>query len=749
MLTDNFPFKAYSTKSEDTFINEVVCLPEPSLVALSRLSTSNETSREAIICALLSIYLYKYMEDSTVSTICLTQDKTALLQLPIDRHQNVAQVARDCDTLINNAENYFIDEGYVIIRVNSDPTQTPQEISGQYQFLFDVSLSLDGISIALSYRQNTLLNDADKLIVHQLSHLIGDVEKIWKKDIASLSLMSDSIRDNILNNFRIHHQTFDYHYGIYQRFSDQVQANPNNIAIVFSSKEMTFNKLDRAVDELAATLYHKGAKGGDRVGVFLHRSEYSVVSILAILKLGCSYIPLDCTYPSQYIDNIQQETDFKFALSETSLIEHLAPIHCQIINVMEVDEKYSQYIAKIPSVYPKPHDEFAILYTSGTTGKPKGAIYNHASPLNKFSWMWDFFKFDQTDVFLQRTSVNFSPSLWELFGALLIGLKTVIVPDSVVKDPARLVETIGREKVTFMGVVPALLRMLFEDDKQAFTQFDRLRYISCSGEPMQIDLYQKIKNIVPNVRIFNDYGSTEMNAVGYSEITDDSTLSKNFPIGKPISNVHYYILDDNLQLVPPFMAGNLYVGGVSLLNGYVGDVQSPFINDPILNSGIQFFKSGDKARFLADGKIELVGRDDFIVKVRGMRVSLYQVETVIKSHTGVADACVVSRKKSNGENEIVAYLSSDEAVLTIRNYCMSVLPEYMVPSKLVNHGVLPKKTNGKLDRKYLADLAAHDEYEKPVEITNSDDVSLTLFELTRAALQDQTLTPTAPSRYSV
>lgn len=731
MLTDNFPFKAYSTNNENVFINESADLSRQSIAVLNRISEKELISKEAIIFALISIYLHKYMEDNIVSTICLTPDKTMLLPLSVNDSDKVSLIAKQCDDLMNSVGEHFIDEGFVIINVASDLRHTVQELPSQYQVLLDILLDIDKPSIKLSYRKNTLLGGAAELIVHQLSHFIGDVEAIWHSDIASVSLMTNAIKDKILNEFRVHHKTFNYRYGIYQRFLDQAKTNADNIAVVFAEKEITYQQLSESVDKLAATMYQLDVRKGQRVGVFLHRSEWSLISILAILKLGCSYIPLDCSYPEKYIDNIQKETGFGLVLSETILIDSIKTIDCQVVDVL-TPSKYKQASQSLPSVSPEPHDEFAILYTSGTTGRPKGAIYNHASPINKFSWMWDFFNFSNDDVFLQRTSVNFSPSLWEFFGALLIGLKTVIVPDSVVKDPIRLMNAIVKEKVTFMGVVPALLRMLFEGDKQLFTQSNQLRYISCSGEPMQIDLYQKIKNIIPDVRIFNDYGSTEMNAVGYSEITEESTQSKNFPIGKPISNVYYYILDNELQLVPPFMAGNLYVGGVSLLNGYVGDVEPPFINDPILNTGARFFKSGDKARFLADGKIELVGRDDFIVKVRGMRVSLYQVETVIKACKTVADACVVSRKKSNGENEIVAYLSSDESVLAIRNYCMSVLPEYMVPSKLVAYGVLPKKTNGKLDRKYLTDLAAINEQEKIAEITNPEDIKLTIFELVRA-----------------
>lgn len=743
MLNDNFPFKAYTTSNESVFVNEVAVLSKQSSLDLDSLAVNNEVSQEAIICSLFSLYLHKYMEDDVISTICITRNKTSLLELAIDEEHIFSSIIKKCHTLLENTKAYFIDDDFIVIKVITDNDQIFQELLTQPQIFIEVKLCGCKPSITLCYNKNILLNGAAQLMIKQLSELISDIKLIWNQRISSISLMTNDIRDNILNQFSIHHKTFDYCYSIYQRFSDQVQSKPYDIALIFADKKITYKQLDHSVDKLAAAMHFAGAKERDRVGVFLHRSDLSIVSILAILKLGCSYIPLDSTYPSKYINNIQKETGFNLALSEPSLIVQLATINCQAINILEIGNV--ELPSDIPQILPKPEDEFAIFYTSGTTGKPKGAIYNHASPLNKFSWMWTFFNFEKTDVFLQRTSVNFSPSLWEMFGALLIGLKTVIVPDSVVKDPAQLVNTISKEKVTFMGVVPALLRMLFEGDKQFLVELEQLKYISCSGEPLQIDLYKKIKAVLPNIRLFNDYGSTEMNAVGYSEITDESTQSRNFPIGKPISNVYYYILDNDLQLVPPFMAGDLYIGGVSLLNGYIGDISPPFIEDPILHTCTKFFKSGDKARFLVSGEIELVGRNDFIVKVRGMRISLYQTETVIKSCEGVLDACVVSRKKINGENEILAYLYTNESVFKVRDYCMSVLPEYMIPSKLIVYGELPKKTNGKLDRKYLADLAANDEQRKDIaKFIDPSDIRKGLTELVNLSFAGSYCDPDTP-----
>lgn len=729
MLTDNFPFRAHATIGENTLSSESVSLDDKALATLKTLSSRHNTSIESIVFSLFSAYLYQYMGDNLISTICIDKQKTTLLNLPLDDTSSVKDIAGHCHALLSNHNESYFNDDFAAIRVI---TQTDQATTRNHPFLLDVSLVGRTPHVQLHFTQGVLLEGSEQLIVHQFSYLINHLGDLWENSISSISLMTDDIRNTVLNDFRIEHKTFDYHYGIYHRFLTQVEKNPNNIAIVFGDKRITYKILSYSVNDLAAKMYQTGVKEGDRIGVFLHRSEWSIISLLAILKLGASYIPLDCTYPEKYIKNIQKETHFTCIISETALTSHIESLHCQKIDVTKIDQ-YKASTQDLPFVYPQPHHEFAILYTSGTTGNPKGAIYNHASPLNKFSWMWDFFQFKKDDVFLQRTSVNFSPSLWEFFGALLIGLKTVIVPDSVVKDPARLIDTIDKENVTFMGVVPALLRMLFEADNNIGQKFEKLRYISCSGEPMQIDLYQKVKNIISGVRLFNDYGSTEMNAVGYSEITNESTKSKNFPIGKPISNVYYYILNDDLQLVPPYMTGNLYVGGVSLLNGYVNENLNPFIADPVLNTGIEYFKSGDKARFLSNGDIELVGRDDFIVKVRGMRVSLYQVETVIKANSQVADACVVSRKNRQGDNEVVAYLSTSETVLNVRSYCMSVLPEYMVPAKFITYGVLPKKTNGKLDRKYLADLAAEYDQEKPTAPLNPNDIKATLLELIKTS----------------
>lgn len=743
MLTDNFPFKAYSGKDQ-VFSSESVQLSGQAFRVVNNLMTDEGVSPDSVAGALLSVYLYLYMNDDVISTISFSEEKLHRIDVSVRPEQTIRDVISAYHSQSEVSGQYFPDEDFIFIKTSSFPEESRQEVSGDYQILIDVLINPDASGMKISYRNSALIQGAAQLMIHQLSHMLNNLEGILDGRISSVTLLTPEVRDKILNDFGVQHRTFNYDYGIYQRFRNQVTLNPDGIAIVFSEKRITYRKLHESVNRLSYLMHTEGACKGSRIGVFLNRSDYSVVSILAILKLGGCYIPLDSTYPAQYIDNIQKETRFSFMLSETSLIDSVKDIECRIINVRDADQNEDIINTDIPEVLPDPLDEFAILYTSGTTGKPKGAVYNHASPLNKSCWMWEFFDFSESDVFLQRTSVNFSPSLWEMFGALLTGRKTVIVPDEVVRDPDKLIEVIKNEDVTFMGVVPALLRMMFESGRQDLSGLESLRYISCSGEPMQIDLYRRIKESLPDVRLFNDYGSTEMNAVGYSEITDESTQSQNFPIGKPLSNVYYYILDDDLRLVPPFMTGNLYVGGISLLNEYVCGAEAPFIKDPVLNSGIRYFKSGDKARFLADGKIELVGRDDFIVKIRGMRVSLYQVETVIKSHSRVDDACVVSRKRNDGENEIVAYLNTSDSVTEIRDYCRSALPEYMVPSRLIAYGILPKKTNGKLDRKYLADLATKEIHHEGIDVTNSDDVDITLREIIKAVFSDNNVNSDVP-----
>ncbi|EEE35537.1 putative bacitracin synthetase 1 (BA1) [Rhodobacteraceae bacterium KLH11] len=729
MLTDNFPFKSYANTLGDGFNTESIRLSSKCIDKLNHIAQFKQVEPESIIFALFSIYLFKYMDDDIVSTLCLTEAGSRLLRLPLNPQQSVARVASIVDKFPANTSSYFDDNSTLAIRVRTGSDGSDDGIETKYPFLLDIDLGRVSSEIRLFHPDGVLADGAAELIVRQIFELVQDVSSIIDTEIQSLSLVTSEIKEKILNDFKIQEEIFNYRYGIYARFVDQVNSTPDTEAIIFLEKRLTYSQLNTEVDALAQILHHAGAKRGNRVAVFLERSDRSIISILAILKLGCTYIPLDSSYPNKYIENIQRETKFGFAITQSSLQEHLDGIECCIIDVAQRPNETLDRIVDIPIAQVEPKDEFAILYTSGTTGQPKGAIYNHSSPLNKFCWMWSFFKFDEDDVFLQRTSVSFSPSLWELFGALLIGRKTVIVPDSIVKDPRLLIQTIDAENVTFMGVVPALLRMMFSVDEQLLSSLGKLRYISCSGEPMQIDLYQKIRHVLSDVRLFNDYGSTEMNAVGYSEITEQSTKSKNFPIGKPISNVHYYILDSNLDLVPPFMTGNLYVGGTSLLNGYVGGKDVPFIEDPIRKSEVQYFKSGDKARFLSDGKIELVGRDDFVVKIRGMRVSLYQVETAIKSCPGVSDACVVSRKRENGENEMIAYLSSSESILEVRAFCHSALPQYMVPAKFILYGELPKKTNGKLDRKYLSDLAVEQCRQNASEMPDKADVKAALMVL--------------------
>ena len=330
-----------------------------------------------------------------------------------------------------------------------------------------------------------------------------------------------------------------------------------------------------------------------------------------------------------------------------------------------------------------------VIYTSGSTGRPKGVQGLHSGAVNRFRWMWERYPFAPGEVHAQKTSLNFLDSLWEIFGTLLQGVPIVILDDDTLKDPRRLVRALDEHGVTRLVLVPSLLRVLLEEPAPLLP---KLKICVTSGEALPVELWQRFRERMPHALLLNLYGSSEVSAdATYEELheLDGDTV----PIGRPIANMHAYVLDRRMRLLPPGAKGELYVGGVGLARGYHNRPEltaERFVEHPLG----RLFRTGDLASWRDDGRLDYLGRADHQVKVRGFRVELGEVEAAIREHAGVTDAVVVKR-----DDALVAYVvGATEGLLA---HVRHTLPDYMVPSRIVPLEKLPLTPSGKLDRNAL------------------------------------------------
>ena len=350
-----------------------------------------------------------------------------------------------------------------------------------------------------------------------------------------------------------------------------------------------------------------------------------------------------------------------------------------------------------------------VIYTSGSTGNPKGVEGTHRASMNRFSWMWNTYPFLDGEICCQKTFLGFVDSIWEIFGPLLRGVPSVVLPDEAIIDPEQLVQLLAKYEVTRIVIVPSLLRVILDGVESIQDRLPKLALWTCSGEVLPVDLAHRFAEALPNATLLNVYGSSEVAAdVSWVNVTRNNQNSK-VPIGRPISNVQLFLLDRHLNRVPIGVQGEIYVGGDCLALGYLRrpelTAERFMLHHFEPDTPVRLFKTGDFGRYLPSGEIEYLGRTDNQVKIRGMRVEPGEIEAVLTCHPEVRDAVVLLADRS-GQQRLIAYLETNAGlspeVDELRRYMRSRLPEHMVPSDYFVVDAFPLLPSGKVDRKSLA-----------------------------------------------
>ncbi|MEG3973100.1 amino acid adenylation domain-containing protein [Microcoleus sp. herbarium8] len=492
---------------------------------------------------------------------------------------------------------------------------------------------------------------------------------------------------------------------IHQLFEAQVEKTPDAVAIVFEDRQLTYQELNQQADRLADYLRELGVRSEVLVGICVERSIEMVVGLLGILKAGGAYVPLDPAYPQERLNFILSDAQVSVLLTRETLIKELPALSANVTPVVVYFDREWDTISNPKSKIqnPKLSDHLAyVLYTSGSTGTPKGVLGRHRSAVNRLNW--NPYPFEQGEICCQKTSLNFIDSVWEIFAPLLHGLRTVIIADEIVKDPYRLVQTLSQQQVTRLVLVPSLLRVLLETFPDLQSRLPKLKYWVSSGETLSVELSQRFQERMPQSILINLYGSSEVSAdVTWYDTSKNQSLSS-IPIGRPISNMQVYVLDAHLQPVPIGVPGELCIGGDGLAQGYLNRPEltaEKFIPNPFSSeNGADLYRSGDIGRYRFNGEIEYLGRSDRQIKLRGFRIELGEVENVLNQHPAVKQAVVLLREDEVDNKRLVAYIVSDNISLELRSFVAEKLPDYMVPSVVVQLEALPLTPNGKVD--YLA-----------------------------------------------
>lgn len=480
-----------------------------------------------------------------------------------------------------------------------------------------------------------------------------------------------------------------------------MSRTPAATAVIDHEGALTYAELDALTADWARRLRKAGVGAGDIVAVLVPRSVELEVALVAVLRSGAAYLPVDAEYPRERVRVMFESARPKAVLTVSALADGVSP--GVPVMLMDRPEPIDGPPALLPPVHPD--DPAYVIYTSGSTGVPKGVVVQHRAIVNRLEWMRLHYGFDQTDRILQKTPATFDVSVWEFFLPLISGATLVMAPPEAHKDPVWLAQLIRDHQITALHFVPSMLAQFVAEPAVHGLCVHRT---FCSGEALPAPLRDRFHEVVSG-ELHNLYGPTEaaVDVTYWNASRHDRSAI--IPIGHPVWNTRMYVLDARMRPLPAGVAGDLYIAGVQLAREYLGQPRltaERFVPDPFGAQGERMYRTGDVARWRTDGAIEFLGRSDHQVKIRGLRIELGEIEAALMACDGIAQAVVLAREDRPGDQRLVAYLVPREGsaapdVPAILGALQNRLPGYMVPSAVVVLDRLPVNSTGKLDRRQL------------------------------------------------
>ena len=477
---------------------------------------------------------------------------------------------------------------------------------------------------------------------------------------------------------------------------------------VLGAPSLTYAQLNDRANQLAHVLRAAGVRPGHVVALMVERSFAMITGILGIIKAGAAYLPVPPDNPPDRIAYLLKDGGVNVLLVPKPAASRIA-FGGLIIDPNDPDVYRGS--AASPALVNTPQDLAYVIYTSGSTGKPKGVMIEHRSLVNRLHWMQRAYPIDEGDVILQKTPYYFDVSVWELFWWAIQGATLCFLMPGGERNPLAIVESIKRHHVSVMHFVPSMLNVFLEylDAKPAsvLSGLASVRRVFASGEaltPSHVRKFNDIWGSKTGTRLTNLYGPTEATVdVSYFDCPAHDAFDA-IPIGRPIQNIKLYVIRDGAQ-VAIGETGELCIAGIGLARGYLNNpalTAEKFTDNPV-NPGERIYRTGDVARWLPDGNIEYLGREDHQVKIRGLRIELGEIESTIREYPGIADCVAVVKKYSENVILIVAYLvgKSDLEVEGLKQYLRKHLPDYMVPHRFERIDAIPVTSSGKADRKAL------------------------------------------------
>ncbi|MBA6304371.1 non-ribosomal peptide synthase/polyketide synthase [Colwellia sp. MB02u-14] len=556
---------------------------------------------------------------------------------------------------------------------------------------------------------HNMVNSGEQGKVSQLSLMTPVVESAYLKTLTTSECATSDCNTELRAEL------------IHQTFEAKAAQFATKTAVSFDDVHLTYAELNAQANQLANLLRDKGVSEGDFVGICMERSHLTILAIIAILKAGAVYVPVESTAPQDRISYIFDDAKVKFVLTESQVNLPFSETD-ELIYLNELDAELAAFDANNLNLSLKPNASAYVIYTSGTTGQPKGVVVSHNNVSRLFSTSQPLFNFTDKDVWTLFHSYAFDFSVWEIWGALLHGGHLVVVPYWISRSSDSFYDLLLKYKVTVLNQTPSAFKLLNNvDENHAKHNELALRYVIFGGEALESSILKSWteRHALDDIQLINMYGITETTVhVTYKCLSESDLLVSVSNIGKALPDLNVYVLDEYKNVLPAGVCGELYVGGTGVAKGYLGKeelTKERFI-DHSLTTSSKLYRSGDLAKYNVDGDLEYLGRIDQQVKIRGFRIELGEIEACLLEHEKVKQVVVVVKENSTDSKQLVAYIVGDVEPDSLKAHASSFLPDYMVPSLILSLDALPLTINGKVDVKALPnpmDVIVHHEDGEP------------------------------------
>jgi amino acid adenylation domain-containing protein len=648
--------------------------------------------------------------------------------IPLAEIQALNPLKRDLVNHIMVFENYPIDKEVKNISQNQDIGFTVQGIDFFDQTHYDIDIEVSLIHrLTVNIIYNSICYD-DVIIGNIGKHLARMMEQVTAVPaipVNRLEIISRQEKEQILYEFNGMKRDFPRDKTIHRLFEEQVVQHPGKIALEFKDPDttsgahfITYSHLNQRANQLAVYLANQGIARDGLVGIMLHRSPGMVESILATWKAGGAYIPIDPQYPEQRIIEILKDSQSQCLITLTQHTIPQLPKTCPRVFILldTCPDTKSEINTPNPDTHIDTRGMAYVIYTSGSTGKPKGAVLEHIGMMNHMQAKINDLQITAKSIVAQNASHTFDISVWQFFAAVIAGGKTIIYPHSLVIAPGRFVARAAADGITILQVVPSYLSVILNTIELNPVDFKSLEYLVVTGETVNPGLVEQWFKQYPGIKMVNAYGPTEASDDITHYLMTTPPPTPRIPIGTPLQNLDIYIVDEHMNLCPAGVKGEICVSGIGVGKGYLNnpELTAKRFNRSYRSYKTYIFRTGDLARWLPDGTIDFYGRNDLQVKIRGYRIELAEIERVLSNHREINEAVVTVRQDQEQGKYLCGYITGNSnryldapGIAGIKKFLADRLPDYMIPTYILQLEKLPLTPNGKVDRKSLPDPQKH------------------------------------------